>query len=95
MVLTRSAGHWPQELAGACWNTPDRASQERSMSTNATHPENDTGTNRPYTTHTEPHSQGGEAYHRCKNCGAELLTKLGGFDNLVHKPTCKYIGGRK
>jgi hypothetical protein len=44
----------------------------------------------PYTTHVEPPAQGGETYHRCRECGAELLTCLGGFDNLVHREGCSH-----
>jgi len=44
----------------------------------------------PYTNHVEPIEQGGEPYIRCKECEAELLTRLGGWDNLVHKQQCSH-----
>lgn len=41
-----------------------------------------------YTYLTEPADQGGNRYVRCEDCGAELLTKLGGKDSLIHKRGC-------
>lgn len=41
-----------------------------------------------YTTHIEPADQGGEEYVRCTGCGWELLTELGGWDNLPHASDC-------
>ncbi|UHQ98930.1 hypothetical protein HYG81_24535 (plasmid) [Natrinema zhouii] len=41
-----------------------------------------------YTRHVEPPEQGGKTYVRCTYCERELLTELGGRDNLSHAPGC-------
>lgn len=41
-----------------------------------------------FTYHIEPPEQGGEKYVRCEHCGAEILTKLGGKENLEHVDGC-------
>jgi len=44
----------------------------------------------PYTEHRESPAQGGEAYVRCEACGAELLTRLGGRERLLHRENCPH-----
>jgi len=41
-----------------------------------------------YSHHVESEKVGGEKYVRCEDCGRELLVKLGGKDDLLHKDGC-------
>lgn len=47
-----------------------------------------------FTQHVEPPEQGGERYVRCGGCGAEILSKLGGRDAMIHREGCPISEGR-
>lgn len=47
-----------------------------------------------YSTHIEPEDQGGEEYEKCRDCEHELLSKLGGFDQLTHSLDCRHFEER-
>lgn len=45
-------------------------------------------TEKAYSEHVEPRTQGGRRYVRCESCSRELLVSLGGRDALPHKEGC-------
>jgi hypothetical protein len=58
---------------------PDKSSGARLSRTSAEDTDH-------YTTHIEPHDQGGQRFARCRHCGAESVH---GADDVLHDPTCQ------